>query len=305
MRDNTNITNSYDSEPEIDIQALLKIISNGKILIGSVTFIFSLIAVLISLYLPNIYQSKALLSPVNQQNSGMDSMGSISGLANLAGISLSAQAGGNTTKAITKINTISFFENNILPNISILDLAAVDSWDSESNTISYNKKLYDPKTNILYKEPSLQKSHKAFLKKIDVRQDVNSGFVTISVKHHSPYIAKEWNELIVNQINKFFRTQDEQEAVASMNFLNAQMALTSYTEIKEIIAQLLQQNIQKLTLIEATDFYVFSYLDFPIVEEEKVEPARRSIAILGAVLGLMLGILIVLIPNFTGTKKQS
>ena len=89
-----------------------------------------------------------------------------------------------------------------------------------------------------------------------------------------------------------------------MDFLNIQIAQTSYTEIKEIIAQLLQQNIQQLTLIEASDFYVFSYLDPPIVEEDKVEPKRASISILGAVLGFMLGLLIVLTPNFFRTKYK-
>ena len=56
-----------------------------------------------------------------------------------------------------------------------------------------------------------------------------------------------------------------------MDFLNFQMTQTSYTEIKQVIAQLLQNKMQQLTLIEASEFYVFSYLDPPKVMEKKVD----------------------------------
>ena len=48
-------------------------------------------------------------------------------------------------------------------------------------------------------------------------------------------VAQEWTNLIVNQVNEFFRVNDKREAQAAMDFLNAQMALTSYTEIKKVI----------------------------------------------------------------------
>ena len=53
------------------------------------------------------------------------------------------------------------------------------------------------------KETDPQKSFKDFKKILEFNQDFDTGFVTISVKHKSPYIAKEWTNLIVNQINDF------------------------------------------------------------------------------------------------------
>ena len=81
------------------------------------------------------------------------------------------------------------------------------------------------------------------------------------------------------------------------------MAQTSYNEIKQVVAQLLKQKMQQLALIEANEFYVFSYLDSPAVAEEKIEPSRSSISILGAVLGALLGILIVIIRNYFSEEK--
>tara|TARA_B110000305_G_scaffold193795_1_gene217532 strand:- start:7484 stop:8401 length:918 start_codon:yes stop_codon:yes gene_type:complete len=305
MKDNNLDSNDFEyPEDEIDIKNLLKVLWGGKKTIIALTTLFSIVAVLYSLHLPNIYTSTALLSPSGQESSAGDSLGGIGGLASLAGISLSAQSTGNSAKALTKVKTLSFYKENILPNIFLPDLVAIESWDSQNNIISYaSNRFYDAESKTILKTASPQTTYKMFMKIVTFSRDVNNGFIIISIKHQSPYIAKEWTEIIVDQLNQFFRTQDKQQAEVSMNFLNAQIALTSYTEIKNIIAELLKQEIQQLTLIEANDSYVFSYLDPPIVKEEKSEPTRSSISILGAVFGFMLGLFSVLVINYFSTKK--
>ena len=291
------MNNNEQLDDEIDIKSIFKIILNGKRLIIASTVLFSIITVIYSLTLPNIYQSTALLSPVGEKSSSSGSFDNIGGLASLAGVSISSSSDGNSTKAITKITTLSFFEENILPNIFLPDLMAVRTWDEESNSVIYDSS-YNVQTGKWNEIPHPQTSYKAFISKLQVSQDYDTKFLTISIKHQSPHIAKEWVEIVVNQINDSFRAKDRREAESAMKFLNSQMALTSYTEIKQVVAQILKQKIQQLTLIEANDYYVFSYLDQPAVPRKKAEPSRFSICILGAILGFMLGILIVLIRSY-------
>ncbi len=298
MNNSINLNNNEELGDEIDVKALFKRILNGKRIIISSTVLFSIIAVVYSLTLSNIYQSTALLSPVGEQSSSNQSLNNIGGLASLAGISISSASGLNSTKAITKITTLSFFEENILPNIFLPDLMAVSTWDEESNSVIYNDSTYSAQTGKWNEIPHPQKSYEAFLKKLQVSQDYDTKFLTISFRHESPHIAKEWTELVVNQINDSFRARDKLEAESAMDFLYAQMALTSYTEIKEVVAQVLKQKMQQLALIEANEFYVFSYLDQPAVAKEKIEPSRSSISILGALFGFMLGVLIVLVRGY-------
>ncbi len=292
-----------NNEDEIDLRKLFDAIWDGKWVIVASATILSIIAVIISVSLPNVYKSEALLSPVVSEAGAGQAMSNIGGLASLAGINLQTQSVGNTTKALKKLRTLSFYEDNILPNIFLPDLMALNSWDYKNNKIIYDKNIFNDETQTWSKVPSPQKSHKQFKRALAVTQDYDTGFVTISIRHESPYIAQEWTNLIVNQLNNFFRTNDKREAQAAMDFLNTQMAQTSYTEIKQVIAQLLQNKMQQLTLIEANDFYVFSYLDPPSVMEEKIEPNRKSISILGAVLGILLGILIVIVRKFFGIEK--
>ena len=73
-------------------------------------------------------------------------LGGYSSLAGLAGISLPSDGDtGNSEKAIQKINSLSFFENNILANIYLPDLMAVKSWNYKTNTLVFDDKIYDAK----------------------------------------------------------------------------------------------------------------------------------------------------------------
>lgn len=301
MNNDININNSINSDDEINIIVLFQALWQGKWLIIALTSFFSIAAVLFSLYLPDIYESEALLSPVGIEGRS-SSAGNISGLASLAGINLSSQPSGNSAKALQKVKTLSFFQDNILPNIHLPNLMAMKSWNPDTNTIVY-KSDYNQDTKTWDEIPSAQESYDEFKDLMKFSQDYDSGFVTISIKHKSPHVAKEWVELIVNQLNYFFRINDKKEAQLSMDFLHVQMAQTSYTEIKQVIAQLLQNKMQQLTLIEANEFYVFSYLDPPEVMEERDEPNRASISILGFIFGGMLGVLVVIIREFFSIKS--
>ena len=43
-------------------------------------------------------------------------------------------------------------------------------------------------------------------------KDKNSGFITISIKHQSPFVAKQWAELVISEVNDFYRQKDKEES---------------------------------------------------------------------------------------------
>ena len=298
---------------EIDFQELFKVLFNGKSIIISVTSLISIIGVLISLFLPNIYESKALLVPVNSSSSISGTLRNYSGLAGLAGISLPSDANqSNSVQAISKINSLSFFEDNIFPQIFLPNLMAVKSWNSERNLIEYDDNIYigSSKTWIVSnsqsnkKQPSVQDGFEVFKKEhLMLNEDKKTGFVTLSIKHQSPYIAKQWVELIVKEINTFYRDKDKLESEKAVSYLNKQIALTNLSEIKVVISELLQEETQKLALIEANQSYVFDYIDPPSVMEKKIEPNRALICLLGLLVGLVNSFLIVFAKHYHKEKK--
>jgi hypothetical protein len=235
------------------------------------------------------------------------------GLASLAGLSLPSDGGdSNSLKAIQKLSSLSFFENNILKNIFLPDLMAVKSWDFETNTLSYDENIYKNNSNTWVRDysypqkkiPSAQESFEVFTTQhLGLSEDKKTGFITLSIKHQSPFVAKQWTELVINQVNNFYRQKDKSESEKAIFYLNQQILMTSLSEIKQVIAELMQEETQKLTLIEANQFYVFDYIDPPAVMEQKSEPKRALIITLSAILGGMLSIVLVLIKHY-GFKKK-
>ncbi len=292
---------------EIDLIQLIKVLMSGKWIILSITTIASILVVIYSLSLPNIYKSEALLSPVTSQKGLAGAVQNFSGLASLAGINLPSEGtDSNAGKALEKVSSLSFFQEQILPNIFVPDLLAVESWSRGENLINYDNEIYDSVTGSRTRdvepyqspEPSVQESFRAFGEHIGISKDLKTGFIKLSVKHQSPFVAQAWAELIILKINAFYKDKDKEEAEASVRYLNTQIAQTSYAEIREVISQLLQQQTQKLTLIEANDYYVFEYIDPPAVMERKAEPMRAMICIIGAILGGLLGCIIVLFRHY-------
>ena len=302
-----------DFDDEIDLRELFYVLFQGKWIIVSVTAFVSIIGVIYSLHLPNIYESRTLLTPTNSSGSIPNALRGYSAIAGIAGVSLPGGSDNNNSKkAIAKISSLSFFENNILPNIFIPDLLALKSWNSKTNSLIYDESIYNKNSNTWVRDssnlqkqiPTAQESFRAFKSShLSLTEDNNTGFVTISIKHQSPYVAKKWTELIVNKINSFYRQKDKIESEKAVIYLNQKIATTSLSEVKQTIAELLQKETQKLTLVEANEFYVFDYIDSPAVMEIESEPKRALICILFALLGAMLGTLIVILKHYSFNDK--
>lgn len=308
MQEENNNKNLNDLDSEINLQELLHVLLRAKWIIIAFTTFISIIGLIYSLTLSNIYKSTALLAPINSSSGITGALGSYSALAGLAGVNLpSGDDQGNSTKAIQKISSLSFFENNILTNISLPDLMAVKSWDPKSNTLIFDNDIYDASSNTWVRDysypqqqiPSAQESYLVFKKNhLNLIEDKKSGFIKISIKHQSPYIAKEWTELVVNEVNNFYRQKDKLESEKAANYLNQQISLTGLSEIKEVLAQLLQEETKKLALIEANQYYVFDYIDPPAAMERKSEPNRLLICILSLILGGVLSVISVLVRHY-------
>lgn len=309
---NLDKKNSIDNFDEIDLKEIFSNLWTGKWIILSFISSFSIIGVIYSLSLPNLYESRALLvstSPSNKSSIAQN----YGSLASLAGINISEGSDTNAMQAIEKMKSLSFFENSILPNIFLPDLMAFESWSVIDNKSKYDSSSYDITNNTWVRKvtspkeprPSAQESFDIFMGHTSIAMDDVTNFLYINIKHQSPHIAKEWTELLVNEINSFYRKKDKTEAEKASNYLNNLLSKTSLSEIKEVIATLLEQEMQKLTLIEANEFYVYEFIDPPAIMEKKSEPNRGLICILAAIFGGLLGIVCILLwSSFSKTKND-
>lgn len=299
-----NIQNSNVESDDIDIFLLFKSLWFEKFTIIKFGLIASILVVIYSLSLPNVYKSTALASPSqSEDSSGAYSLGGYSALTSLAGLSFS-NGTTPTKEAIAVLNSFKFFEENILPNIFLPDLMAYDSWNMVTNENFYNNNLFDLKSNKWVREvslpraskPSAQESYDVFKNNhIRITENDKTGFITIDIEHKSAFIAHKWCELIIERLNETFRENQKKKSLLSIEYLNNQLLSNSYAEVKQGISSLLQNEIEQLALIESDKEYILKVIEPPFIPENKFKPNRAVICLVGALAGIMFGVLIVIL----------
>lgn len=309
---NNSQPNNFDSD--IDFVELFNNLWKGRWIILCVTTFISIIGVIYSLNLPNIYESKATITPADSSSSISRSMQGYAGLAGIAGISIpSGIDDSNSVIAKEKLQSLSFFEMSLLPKIYLPNLMAINSWDPKTNTITYDERIFNKQLNAWVREfsypmkqkPSAQESYEVFKSShFTISEDKATGFITIKIKHQSPFIAKKWLAEMIESINDYYKQKDQLESERSINFLNNQIAVTSLSEVKEVISQLIQEETKKLALIESRESYVFEYIDPPAVMEAKSDPKRALICIIFALLGGMFSIFYVILKNYFFNQEE-
>lgn len=304
--------NIYHYDDEIELKDLFKIIWRKKIFIACITSLFSVFSVIYSLHLPNTYTSSTLLSPTSQDESLSSSLGGLSGLASFAGVSIPS---GNITKsqiAVKRIQSHEFFSQHFLPNIKLENLMAVQEWDPNSNSILYNKKFFDTKSQSWIRtvsfpkstKPSSQEAFKEYQKILNIEESKETGLVYISIKHQSPYIAKNWIDIIVYSINESMRSIDMKDAQNSIDFLNQSASNVKIQSIKEVISKLLESQMQTLMLASSNKDYIFKIINSSVVPEEKTGPNRALICIMGTLIGAFVSIIMSFIQYFRQFEQK-
>jgi len=307
-----NMPQAFDDE--IDLRELFLVLWDGKVWISAITAAAAAISVFVALSLPNIYESKALLAPKSDGGSGGLSRlaAQYGGLASLAGINLSGVGGGDVSKAALaqeKLKSLSFFTEHLYSEV-LVDLMAVDYWDAATGEIVIDSSVYNQGTSQWVREasfprkakPSAQEAHGAFIEAIALSEDKQSGFVTLSVQHESPVVAKLWADMLIDRINEEVRSEDVGEAEASIAFLEAQREQTSLVSLDEVFAQLIEEQTKTIMLANVSKDYVFDIIDPPVVPELKSKPSRALICVLGTLLGGMLGIVWVLVRHYARSQ---
>jgi uncharacterized protein involved in exopolysaccharide biosynthesis len=291
---------------EVDFRTLISIFWKGRVLILSITALFSISSVLFSLSLPNIYRSEALISVVEQgQESGLSGLSStFGGLASIAGINLQAGSGSKRDVAIETLKSRAFIADFINNNGLKPLLMGVEGWDAEHNKLIYDPEVYDIENKIWIRKVSYPKTQKPsdletyrhlMKENLSISEDEETGFIRVSIKHYSPYVAKKILDSLIKSINNKLRMIDIEEANKSVIFLQSKLKETKNVDIRKIMFDMIEGQVQNQMLAEVREEYTFKTIDPAIVDKIKFSPKRAVLSIMGAILGFFVAIFSVLI----------
>ena len=162
--------NEKDFEGQADLREVLSVLFKKRRIIGFISSFCLIIGFFYSLFLPDIFESEALLAPVSESKSLSGNLGGLDRISNLAGLNFSTtDSTENHKKALEVMSSLNFFENHLLPRIFLPDLMALDSWNESENKVIYDDDIFkmDSNTWIKYSSnnltPSAQESFEVFI----------------------------------------------------------------------------------------------------------------------------------------------
>jgi uncharacterized protein involved in exopolysaccharide biosynthesis len=312
VENHNQITQFHDDE--IDLRELFSVLWAAKKLIVAVTAVFALASVIFAITLPNKYEASALLTPAQDSSAGLsgvlDDLGGLGGLASLAGVDV---GGGEAAIAQEILLSRGFVEKFVEENNLAVEVFAADGWDRESNQLSIDNDLYDIDVKRWTRNPPSGKTvnptswelYEEFLELLSISTDKKTGLISLSVEYFSPYIARQWVDQLVVAINQHMQQRKLQMVNTNIEYLEAQILKTSIAGMKEVFYTIIEDQIQKKMLAEASPEYVFVTVSPAMVPEEKSQPKRALICIFGILLGAMLSVAFVLIRYYGFAKENN
>jgi len=297
---------SYDNE--IDLVEILSVCRAGGKKISVMTVVFALIAMIYAFSVPNQYKATALLAPAQSESSGLSgALGQLGGLASLAGVNLDMDSGGEAQIALEIMQSWSFIDGFISNHNLSVEVFAVEGWSRSSNKLEIDDDLYDVSSKTWFVKndvsgqigpPSSWELFEEFSEKLSVSEDKKTGLVSVSVEYFSPQIAKKWVDLYVEAINEHMQARQIAKVTNNINYLQAQIQKTNIAEMQEVFYTIIEEQIKNKMLAEASPDYAFLAVSPSMVPEEKSEPNRVLIVILGTLLGGILSVLWVLVMHY-------
>ena len=304
MSDNERHLSQSYVDDEIDLRELFNVLWVNKLFLAAWTSLFALISIISSLNLTNIYTARTLLAP-SASGDMSSNLSQYAGLASMAGISLPGSSSGISDKdlALSLLKSKGLLQRLIDKHDILPDLIAAEAWNLTTNSISYNSDVYDDTKNVWVRNvkppykliPSTQEAYEFFDNAIAVSEDKKTGVISLKVDHLSPEIAYQWSLLLIQEVNEYVADMRIKEAQLSIDYLNDQIKITPYPELRALFYELIQQYTQTMMLAKVRPEYALTTLDAPLIPEEKSAPKRSFIVIVFTLLGGMLATLIILI----------
>jgi uncharacterized protein involved in exopolysaccharide biosynthesis len=302
---------AYDDE--IDLRELFAVLWSGKKLILAITACFALFAVMYALSLPNQYKASTTLVPAQNDGGGLSgALGQLGGLASLAGVSIGGGESSEAQVAQQIMLSRSFIEDFVRQNDLAVEVFAAQGWDRDSNQLKVDGSLFNTETNQWVREPPPGKQvepsgwelYETFEEMLSVAEDKKTGMVTVSVEYYSPEIAKQWVDKVVAAINTHMQSRKLERVNRNITYLEKQVEKTAIADMKEVFYTIIEEQIKNKMLAKARPEYAFVTVSPAMVPEEKTQPKRALICILGTLLGGMLSVLLVLVRHYAIAKPR-
>jgi len=255
-------------EDEINLLDLVKVLFKHKGLIIRVVLIVVIATVIISLIMTKVYESRAVIAPVQQSAAQGGSMSA-----------MAAQLGIATPQSSNVSEILNLLKSDILMQ-KVLEKQG------------FYKVLF--KKGDLEGKTENEKAWKGIrvLKEqiIRVTENKKDNIITMSAQYKDPVIAQKIASAVLGELTEYMTAEAKRVADTNRKQLEAQIVNTADPFVRQKIYSLIAQQIETAMMAEAKENFAFKVIDPPRVPDKKIKPKRTQMVIIAFVVSLFLGI---------------
>jgi hypothetical protein len=291
-------------DDDVDLMQAIMGLWRAKWLIAGSGLACGLVAAVVTLAMPNIYRTEAVLAPATDptQSSPKSLAAQVS---SLAGLSIGGSTADPTQVTLATLKSKLFLVSFVRRHGLEVPLIAGEGWNQEAQSWAIDPDIYDEQSRKWVRQPEPPRGSEpsdgeifdVFKEDIDVSFDRATGLVTVSLDSISPLAARDWLSAMISDLNAEMRKRAIAEATSSISYLERQIAQTEVASMKEALFRLVEDQLRNRMLAEVRESFALTMIDPPYLPEEKVSPIRSVICIAAVLLGSLLASLGVLTVN--------
>jgi tyrosine-protein kinase Etk/Wzc len=295
-----NLQQAYPDEDEINLLDLLIVLAKHKAMILKVTLGAAIVAVIVTLLMPNVYTGTVrILPPQKSESSASALLGQLGGLAGVAGGSLG------------------------IKNQADLYIAMLESRTLMEKIV----KRFDLQQ--VYKTKTLTDTLKVLQGQSRFSGDRKSGMITVEVSDHDPKRAADMANAFVEELaqlmqnfaltdaslKRVFFEQQMKQAKDKLTDAEVLLDKTPNTSLRymdavrsvkyqEAVWEILAKQFEMAKLDEAKDFPLVQVLDKAIPPERKSRPKRSLIVIMATLAAFFVSMFLAFIRESINRAEE-
>jgi uncharacterized protein involved in exopolysaccharide biosynthesis len=253
----------------------------------------------VAFWMTPIYRATAILIPADSNRSGggglSAALGSVGGLASLAGIALpGTDYGVEETLAVLKSRQ---FTEPFLVDEKIAPQVFAGLWDKDSGKWKVEES----------KQPSLAKTYLRFEKMLTVTRTIKTGLITIQIDWKDSAKATHWVNELIRRLNVEMRSRAIARADASVGYLQKEWGSTQDVSTREAIGRLIETQVKQRMLANVTEDYALRVIDRAMLADpsDTIRPNKPLLVLVGMIFGVLMGILVAFVLEVRSKMPKS
>jgi len=276
-----NMQGTEECSDDINLLDYIHVLTRHKKLIVITVVIAVAATAVISFFSPRIYEAKAIIMPVAQQQeqNGMSAV--------------ALQFGITANQASNVSELVSLLQSNILMERVIMKNNFVPVFfGEEAKGKNADEQIWD---GIRYLKDSIYK----------VRDNKREGIIELSAQYRDPQVSAGILTAILAELTDYMSSEAKRVADTNKKYLESLIDKNSDPLIKQKIYALIARQIEISMMAEVKENFAFKVLDPPKIPDRKIRPDITLNILLSFIMSLGGGICLAFIMEHVKSSKES